>query len=244
MGRCRSAGIRVAVLGPSAADTRRLYGDYSYPGRSIHIGADQVVEEVVATTDLRRIAAGADAREALSERYEVVDVVDGADVAVVFVGGRSGMSERTLRGILRREATCGWLPSTRPHRGDCGHRVCQRSSSSSADVRTRSPKSWARRGARDGVASRRRGRARGLVDVLAGDVDAGVACRCPCCARSARSAHAGHHHGGGRSLIYGDYIDGPVSPLFAFGHGLSYTSWSYDEVAVVADRLLRRRSST
>ena len=34
--------------------------------------------------------------------------------------------------------------------------------------------------------------------------------------------------------MYGDYVDGPVSPLFPFGHGLSYTTWWYDDVSVVA----------
>ena len=50
------AGARVAVLGPSAADTRVLYGDYSYAGRSIHVAPDKVVADVVSPDDLRRIA--------------------------------------------------------------------------------------------------------------------------------------------------------------------------------------------
>ncbi len=32
---------------------------------------------------------------------------------------------------------------------------------------------------------------------------------------------------GDRSEFYGDYGDGPVTPLFAFGHGLSFTSFAY-----------------
>ena len=32
---------------------------------------------------------------------------------------------------------------------------------------------------------------------------------------------------GKRSHWYGDYVDGPVTPLFPFGHGLSYTSFEY-----------------
>ena len=40
--------------------------------------------------------------------------------------------------------------------------------------------------------------------------------------------HAGHRFGGGRSQFWGDYTDGPTSPLFPFGHGLSYTTFGYD----------------
>jgi beta-glucosidase len=38
---------------------------------------------------------------------------------------------------------------------------------------------------------------------------------------------AGHRAGGGQSLFYGDYTDSPASPLFPFGHGLSYTTFEY-----------------
>jgi beta-glucosidase len=34
-----------------------------------------------------------------------------------------------------------------------------------------------------------------------------------------------HHPSGGRSQWKGDYVDGPVSPLWPFGHGLSYTAF-------------------
>jgi len=28
-------------------------------------------------------------------------------------------------------------------------------------------------------------------------------------------------------MFFGDYIDSPTNPLFAFGHGLSYTTFAY-----------------
>jgi beta-glucosidase-like glycosyl hydrolase len=37
---------------------------------------------------------------------------------------------------------------------------------------------------------------------------------------------------GERSEMYGDYVDCPVSPLFPFGHGLSYTAFDYRDLRV------------
>ena len=39
--------------------------------------------------------------------------------------------------------------------------------------------------------------------------------------------HHGYRTGGGRAMFYGEYTDSPTTPLFAFGHGLTYTSFAY-----------------
>ena len=38
--------------------------------------------------------------------------------------------------------------------------------------------------------------------------------------------------GGGRSAFHGDYTDSPATPLFPFGHGLGYTAFAYDQLRV------------
>ena len=35
-------------------------------------------------------------------------------------------------------------------------------------------------------------------------------------------------------MFFGDYIDSPTTPLFAFGHGLSYTTFAYSDLTVHA----------
>ena len=35
-------------------------------------------------------------------------------------------------------------------------------------------------------------------------------------------------------MILSDYVDTPSSPLFPFGHGLSYTTWERTDLAVEA----------
>jgi len=46
--------------------------------------------------------------------------------------------------------------------------------------------------------------------------------------------HVGHRAGGDRAMFFGDYIDAPTTPLFAFGHGLSYTTFAYRHLSVQA----------
>ena len=41
-----------------------------------------------------------------------------------------------------------------------------------------------------------------------------------------------HKSGGGRSQMLGDYVDGSTKPLYPFGHGLSYTQFSYDNLEI------------
>jgi beta-glucosidase len=48
--------------------------------------------------------------------------------------------------------------------------------------------------------------------------------------------HVGHRAGGDRAMFFGDYIDSPTSPLFGFGHGLSYTAFAYSNLTVQAKR--------
>jgi beta-glucosidase len=45
--------------------------------------------------------------------------------------------------------------------------------------------------------------------------------------------HHDYRAGGGRSMFWGEYTDGPNTPLFPFGHGLTYTQFAYGGLEVV-----------
>jgi beta-glucosidase len=237
------SGQRVAVVGPSADDPRFLLGDYSFPA---HLEIDAPGESAEADGSLAPTAVGA-SRDvppqnptvtpvaALRERCKLVDDPAAADVAVVCLGGRSGLTRRDTSGeardtsdlrldpeqlaLVERTAATG-TPTVVVVIGGRAHSLTEVLPQAAAVVMAWLP------GEEGGA---------GLADVLCGDIDAGG--RLPVSLlRSVGQVgvHAGQHHGGGHSRWFGDYVDGPATPLFPFGHGLSYTTWSYAGLSVEA----------
>jgi beta-glucosidase len=227
-------GRRVAVLGPSADDARRFLGDYHFPSHLEMAAADlapqgQSVRDVLPQNPTPTVL------EALRDRAEVVDDPAEADVAVVCVGGRSGLSREDTSGEFRdvtdlrlpadqlaliEEVASTGTPVVIVVVGGRVHSLTEVVPLAAAIVLLWLP------GEEGG---------NGLADVLLGDVDASG--RLPVSVLRTVGqvgASVGAHHGGGRSMIWGDYVDSPVEPLFPFGHGLSYTTWARSDLAVEA----------
>ena len=222
----------VAVLGPSADNARKLFGDYSFAFKKAHLSNAEVaaVEDDGSST-----AHVLTPRAALAERYQLVDDVAAADVAIVFVGGQSGAMKHETSGefldasdlrlppeqlaLIEATAATG-TPTVVVVIGGRLHSLSEVVPHANALVMAWLP-------GEEG--------AHGIVDVLSGDIDAGG--RLPLgLLRTVGQVgiYAAHHHGGGRSVVYNDYIDGPCTPLFPFGHGLSYTTWEYSDLEVTA----------
>ncbi|HEY5887901.1 MAG TPA: glycoside hydrolase family 3 N-terminal domain-containing protein [Acidimicrobiales bacterium] len=225
-------GSRVAVLGPSADDARLLFGDYSWESRTDYYGDDSFAAPAVASGESR---PNPTPRQAVAERFDVVEEIHEADVALVFVGGRSGARFEDTSGefldatelrlpaeqlALIEEVAASGTPTVVVVIGGRVHTLTEVVDHASALVMAWLPGEQG---------------AHAILDVLAGDIDA--AGRLPISILRAVGqvgVHAAHHHGSGKSAIYNDYIDSPATPLFRFGHGLSYTTWSYDDVRVTA----------
>lgn len=236
------AGQRIAVLGPSADDPRLLLGDYHFPAH-LELTHPDAAAVPAPGSDLSPVSGAAapalvqnptaTVREALGRRHQVVDDLARADVAVVCVGGRSGLRRSDTSGEFRDVTDLGLapeqvalveqvaargVPTVTVVIGGRAHSLAEVAACSNALVMAWLP------GQQGGEA---------LGDVLRGDVDARG--RLPVSLlRSAGQVglHSGAHCGGGRSMMWGPYVDAPETPLFSFGHGLSYTSWRYSDLAV------------
>lgn len=238
------AGLtRVAVIGPSADDPRLLLGDYHFPAHvEIAFEAGGLLPtaggtgEVVLPPQVTTVTPRAGLRARLEPHgVEVIDDAAAADVAVVCVGGRSGLTADATSGEFR-DASDLRLPADQLALivdtaatgtpvvvvviGGRAHSLSEVLPHAAAIVMAWLP------GEEGGSA---------LADVLCGDVDAGG--RLPVSLLRTVGqvgVHGGHHHGGGRSQMLGDYVDGRAGPLFCFGHGLSYTTFAYADLDVAA----------
>ncbi|MGA2491073.1 MAG: glycoside hydrolase family 3 N-terminal domain-containing protein [Anaerolineales bacterium] len=249
----------LAVIGPNADKWRNLLGDYSYathleymlsiiPQDSPFAGVDPAAfapQAVKIPTILEAIRAAAPATNVLYARGcdnldpdasgfdEAIRVASAADVVVLILGDRSGLMANCTTGETRDSADLR-LPGVQSELTQAiigtGKPVVvvlvngrplaipELAEKASAILEAWLP------GEEGGAA---------VADVLFGQVNPGgrLAVTFP--------RHVGQvplfydqKPSGGKSNWYEDYVSVPCSPLFPFGHGLSYTTFEYDDFSL------------
>jgi beta-glucosidase len=245
----------LAVIGPAADDPRLLQGDYHYPAHLeiIYLGVEgrgRAIDDVgrtflpeaggafapgphfvrhVSPRTHVRYARGCDVSEPDPDGIEeAVAAARDADIALVFVGGRSGLTKHCTVGEAR-DATDLGLPGMQQRLVEAVVATGTRTVVVLVSGRVHALP-WVAEHAAALVQAWLPGEegGSGIADVLFGAV-------CPSgrlpvsMPRSVGQVpvHYRHRAGGGRAAFHGDYADSPTTPLFPFGHGLSYTSFEY-----------------
>ncbi|MBZ0182998.1 MAG: glycoside hydrolase family 3 C-terminal domain-containing protein, partial [Melioribacteraceae bacterium] len=252
----------IAVIGPNADQVRNLFGDYAYPAHieslmemrdrnnvfDMPIPADfesvddfipvisvlQAIREKVSSQTQVAYAKGCDVLSESTEGFaEAVAIAHKADVALLIVGDKGGITADCTSGEARDRAEIG-LPGVQE-------------ALVKAIVDTGTPVVLVLINGRpvtlDWMAedipaiveawfpAEEGGNA--IADMLFGDVNPGG--KLPISFPRAVGqipVYYGHKPSGGRSHWLGDYVSTSSRPLYPFGHGLSYTTFAFDTLRI------------
>jgi beta-glucosidase len=250
---------RIAVIGPSADSARELLGDYSHlvhietllemRSRDSAFGfevTDEVsvgdelagrrtildaIRERIDAADVRHVRGTGIHGGTDEEIAEAVDAAKAADVALVFLGERSGLTDDATTGEARDRRDLGFFG--------------RQQELLEAVVATKTPVvlvvvsgrplaiEWAARHCAAVLLAWVPGDEGpdAIVDVLVGDTNPGGKLPVSVPRHVGQvPLHYRHHPSGGRSNWKGDYVDGPTSPLWPFGFGRSYTSFEFSNL--------------
>ena len=251
----------IAVIGPNADTPRHLLGDYSYASMAdVMDGGPQppdktrypekmppmttvleAIRQQVSSGSQVRHAAGChfsgDAREGFAE---AVELARSSDAVVLVMGGRSGQHEASTGGELHDRASLG-LPGIQDELVQAlvnaaagkpvvlvlidGRPVAIPSLAAQIPAIL---EAW--------LPAEEGGPA--VAEALFGRVNPGgkLPVTFP---RSVGQVpiYYGHKPSGGRSYPYNNYVDESAQPLFAFGHGLSYTTFEYSQLQISPARV-------
>ncbi len=239
-------GATPEVDGQVGAATIEQAGLFLPSGKAALQPGEYYTEHITPLRGLRE-ALGAGVEVAYEKGCEVlgddrsgipaaVAAATGADVAVVFVGGRSGLQRSATVGEARDAADLR-LTGVQEELVDAvaatGTPTVLVVMSGRAHVLT-------------GVASKVRGLlvawplgeqgGAALADVLLGRAEptGRLAVTLPR-ATGQVPLYSSHRSGGAFSVFYEDYTDYPHTPLFSFGHGLGYTTFAYTDLEIRAN---------
>jgi beta-glucosidase len=252
---------RIAVIGPIADSARDLLGDYAhlphietlaelrhqanpfgFPSSEVINPVDELSGNPTILGAIRerfgaeRVvhAVGSGLRDGTDAQIaEAIAAAQRVDVAIVVLGERSGLTIDATTGESRDRRELGLLGRQQ----ELLEAVVATGTPTILVVVSGRPLAieWAAEHCAAVVLAWVPGEAgpAALADVLAGDVDPGG--RLPVTV----PRHVGqvpltyrHHPTGGRSNWKIDYVDGSVAPLWPFGHGRSYTTFTIDHLRV------------
>lgn len=250
-------GLKLAVIGPNADSSRCMMGDYSYAAvcellkvvpdanssfndlteeglRALTVPVPTFLDVVKASypaAELRYAPGCGILADDESGFAEAVQAAQGADVAILVMGGISGLAPHCTTGEFRDTTDLG-LPGVQEK---LVHAVLATGTPVVLVLIDGRPASipglvepvnaileaWVP--GEEG--------ARAILDTLTGKNNPGgkLPISVP---RSAGQVPVFYNHkpSGMRSQIYGDYVNESVKPLFSFGYGLSYTQFKYSQL--------------
>ena len=236
----------IAVIGPSADSVRNLLGDYSYPAHVEMLLGEQSTGQVPIVSVLEGIrrslspttrlayAKGCDVMDESKAGFlEAVEIARKADVAVLVLGEKSGLTTTCTSGEARDRADVG-LPGVQE---ELVRAIYETGTPVVVVLMNGRPlaipwvaehvpailEAWVP-GEEGGAA---------VADVLFGEANPGG--RLPITFPRAVGQipiYYRHKPSGGRSHWYGDYVSLSSKPLFPFGHGLSYTHFEFENLRI------------
>ena len=252
----------IAVIGPNANNGRNLLGDYSYPAAREYLvrmnpadsNLSTVSKQELARHDPRIISVLEGIQSAVSSETrvyyasgcdnlscdtsgfdEAISIADQADAVILVLGDRSGLVPDCTTGETRESVDLR-LPGVQE---DLARAVLSTGKPVAVVLVNGRPFAipWLAEHANAVLEAWLPGEEGGsaLAEILFGDANPGgkLPITIP--------RHVGqlpifynHKPSGMKSNWYVDYVSEKVTPLFAFGHGLSYTSFEYSHLKIAA----------
>jgi beta-glucosidase len=257
-------GMKLAVIGPNADSSRCMMGDYSYAAvsellkvfpdgnssfgsmtdenlKSLTVSIPTFLDEMksrCAPSDLL-YATGCEINSADESGFaDALAAAQAADVAILLMGGRSGLSPENTTGEFR-DATKLGLPGVQESLVKAVLATGKPVVLVIIDGRPVSMPELVEpvQAILEAWVPGEEG-ARALVNTLFGEENPGgkLPVSIP---RSAGQVPVFYNHkpSGMHSNIFGDYMDDSVTPLFPFGHGLSYTEFEYSNLKISQNQI-------